>query len=197
MLHFQNDQTTSILVLPNFILQLDYLIGFSLSTAPHPPFLLSVPHTQPEGPYWHWSQIVAIPQSEPSQGSISLRIKDRFLTVAHKIPHHLTPSYSPSCSLYCSHTGLLAVILKGRHIPVSVFALAGPSVLEHSSLNFHMAHSLMSFRAYTHVTFSVRPSLRNLFKIAISWCSLLRSNFFPASKVFSLFSLPIDNFLIC
>lgn len=74
--------------------------------------------------------------------------KGQILTVAHKIPHHLAPFYSPSCSLCSSHTGLLTVTPKGQaYSCLRAFALAGSSVLEHSSLNFHMAHSLISLRA--------------------------------------------------
>ena len=46
-------------------------------------------------------------------------VKDKVLTVAHKILHNLASYYSPSCSLGSSHTGLLLVLQKGRHIPVS------------------------------------------------------------------------------
>ena len=73
---------------------------------------------------------------ESYRGSISLLVKDKVLTEAHKTPHQLAPYYSPSCSLGSSHIGLLTVKSKGKTDScLRDFALAGPLVLEHSQIS--------------------------------------------------------------
>ena len=132
-----------ILDLPITISCLDYCNRLFLGL----PDSLPLPLPSPEGSCEHPSQIKALSCSESSCGSISLKVKMRVLTMAHKIPSDLVSFHPLSRTLSQQHWPLSY----SPNVPGLLYLFPVPGTLSPISARFPPSPSSVQYSKGTHL----------------------------------------------
>ena len=111
------------------------------------PDSLPLPLPSPEGSCEHPSQIKALSCSESSCGSISLKVKMRVLTMAHKIPSDLVSFHPLSRTLSQQHWPLSY----SPNVPGLLYLFPVPGTLSPISARFPPSPSSVQYSKGTHL----------------------------------------------